>query len=137
MAASLKNLKIETPHGESDTSLKEVSQNSAAQEKTSVADSPKISFDPRPVVLPFKKTLYALAKAATSDKVSLETQNPEQNLDPSEAQRRTLNSALSTALVYGIPVAMICFLLGIRIGMACMKSTHGSSLEILWEALKF
>lgn len=138
MALSIKKLKMEAPKMQSDTYVDEESHKIGVDDRDRMSDAKPITFDPKPVVVPFKKTLYAVEKDVPSDTVIGGNQNTDDKaLESAEARRLALKSALSTALVYGIPVAMVCFLLGMRIGMVCMKSTHGSSLEILWEALKF
>jgi len=138
MAVSTKKMKMEAPKMESDTYLDEESHKIGVDDKDRTSEAKPISFDPKPVVIPFKKTLYAVEKEGSSGTDSVANQNADdKTLESAEARRLAPKSALSTALVYGIPVATVCFLIGMRIGMVCMKNTHGSSLEILWEALKF
>ncbi len=138
MALASKKLKIEASKMETEPFLEEESDTIGIDDKDHLFDAKQIAFDPKPVSLPFKKTLYAVTSNDRLEKNLEEDQGAdEKTFDRAEARRLALKSALPTALTYGIPVALVCFLLGIRIGMACMNSTHGSTLEILWEALKF
>jgi hypothetical protein len=140
MALAVKKLrmgsKMEAPKMESGTDLNDDSLHRDLNEKDRVADTKSISFDPKAVVLPFKKTLYALKQEGLSHR-ELEgvAGTGQESTETAKAQK--LRPILSKALVYAVPVAMVCFLLGVRIGMVCMRNTHGSSLEIIWEALKF
>jgi hypothetical protein len=109
-------------------------------DQVDLSATPEITFEPRPVVIPFPKTLYG----KESESLTQDNQNEvdvdqviKEKLPLHQDAKIDLKSVRFRALAYGIPVAIISFFLGIKIGIACMKSTHGSSLEILLEALKF
>jgi len=109
-------------------------------DQVDLSATPEITFEPRPVVIPFPKTLYGKeSENLTQDNQSLGAVDQVKNekLPLHQDAKIDFKSFRSRALAYGIPVAIISFFLGIKIGIVCMKSTHGSSLEILLEALKF
>lgn len=147
MARSLKDIKwddflkedtLEGPTSDElkQPALRETNQKVHYMDQVDLSANPKISFEPRPVVIPFPKTLYGKELIQFSKEELGTNQKVEAHSGPFDATF-DFKSLKKKALVYGIPVALVCFFLGIKMGIVCMNSTHGSSLEILLEALKF